>query len=192
MEFVAQADGKSRVYGYRVLERYPFYVLAGLSEEDVMGFWLQRALMIGILGATLLACLMVVMLGLFRAQKRERLVAAQLRRHGEQLNAAQRIAQLGSWEILLPSKQVRCSDELYRIFDIEQREGEYQYQDFFERVHPDDRQVVDQRLGDSITSGLPVSLKHRLLLPDGRIKYVLESCETEYGKDGAPTRVIGT
>lgn len=54
------------------------------------------------------------MFGLFR--KRERVVVRELRRNGERLNAAQRIAQLGSWEIHLPSMHVMCSDELYRIF----------------------------------------------------------------------------
>ncbi|MBS1139033.1 MAG: diguanylate cyclase/phosphodiesterase with sensor(s) [Proteobacteria bacterium] len=192
LEFAAQSDGVSRVYGYRVLENYPFYVLAGLSEADVMAFWRERATMVSTLGATLLACLMVVIFGLFRAQRREQAVARQLRRNGEQLNAAQRIAQLGSWEIHLPLMDVTCSDELYRIFELEKRESTYQYQDFFAQIHPDDRSLVDKTLNDSIVSRQAVSLKHRLLMPDGRIKYVLEFCETEYREDGTPLRVIGT
>lgn len=192
LEFAAQADGKTRVYGYRVLERYPFYVLAGLSEADVMSFWRERAQMIGMLGTTMLACLVIVMFGLFRAQKRERVVARELRRNGERLNAAQRIAQLGSWEIQLPSMHVMCSDELYRIFEMPRRESGSPYQEFFALVHPDDRSIVDKTLNESIASRQAVSLQHRLLMPDGRIKYVLESCETEYGRDGTPLRVIGT
>ena len=45
---------------------------------------------------------------------------------------------------------------------------------------------------DSIATRQPASLKHRLLLPDGRVKYVLECCECEYAAHGTPRRIIGT
>jgi diguanylate cyclase (GGDEF)-like protein/PAS domain S-box-containing protein len=191
LEFVAQSDGVQRVYGYRVLERYPFYVLAGLSESDVMGFWRQRAFIVGVLGTTLFACLFIVLFDLFRAQQRDQVAAERWRRNGDRLSAAQRIARLGSWEIDLATMRVACSEELYRIFEVTRVEGGAQYQEFLAQVHPDDRAAVDKALNDSIDQHQPVSLKHRLLMPDGRIKHVLESCETEYGKDGKALRVIG-
>jgi diguanylate cyclase (GGDEF)-like protein/PAS domain S-box-containing protein len=35
-------------------------------------------------------------------------------------------------------------------------------------------------------------MKHRLLMPDGRIKYVLENLETQCDAEGNPVRIIGT
>lgn len=192
LEFVAQSDHVERVYGFRVLERYPFYVLAGLSESDMMAFWQQRAFIVGVLGASLFGCLVVVLLGLFRAQQREEQATKSLRRNEESLNAAQRIAHLGSWEIDLRSMRVKCSDELYRIYEIDHVDGGAQYQAFLEQMHPEDRSTVDDALNDSIKNHQALTLKHRLLLPDGRIKHVLESCETEYADDGQALRVIGT
>ena len=192
LEFVAQADGVQRVYGFHVLERYPFYVVAGLSEADVMAPWRRRALFVAMLGGGMLACLAVVIVGLYRSQRREHAVAEELLLNEERLTSAQRIAQIGSWEIEWPSMRVRCSDELYRIFEMPTDAVWSQYADFFARVHPDDRELVDKTLKESITSHQPASLKHRLLMPDGRIKHVLECCETAYAGDGSPLRIIGT
>jgi diguanylate cyclase (GGDEF)-like protein/PAS domain S-box-containing protein len=192
LEFAAQSDGVKRVYGYRMLEHYPFYVLAGLSEADVMASWRQRTFMVGLFGAALLGCLLVVLYELFRARQREVEAAINLRRNGERLNAAQRIAQLGSWEIDLATMRVACSDELYRIFEIPKVEGAAPYDEFLVQIHPEDRAIVDKTLKESVGKGEPDSLKHRLEMPDGRTKYVLESWETEFGKDGEPLRLIGT
>jgi diguanylate cyclase (GGDEF)-like protein/PAS domain S-box-containing protein len=192
IEFAAQADGVKRVYGYRVLERYPFYVLAGLSESDVMASWRQRTFIVGVFAAALLGCLLVVLYELFRSRQRELEAAVKLRRNGERLITAQRIAQLGSWEIDIATMQVTCSGELFRIFEIPPVEGGAPYEEFFIQIHPEDRAVVDKTIKDSITLNQPSKLKHRLEMSDGRIKYVLECWETEFGKGGEPLRIIGT
>lgn len=190
--FAAQADGVQRIYAYSLLGGYPFYVLAGLSEADVMATWRQRSYYVGGIGLVLFFCLGGVLVWLFRAQKRELLSAEALRRHQDQLKAAQRIAQVGSWELDLASRVVTCSDELFRIFEIEAKTGGTPYDDFLAVVHPDERNQADAALNNSVREHHPVSFKHRLLMPDGRIKYVQECGETEYGKDGTPLRLIGT
>ncbi|WP_434517148.1 EAL domain-containing protein [Dechloromonas sp. ARDL1] len=192
LDFVAQADGVRRIYGLRVLERYPFYVLIGLAEKDVMAGWRARSLLVLLLGSALFGGMIVVVVALYRSQQREHSVAQALRLKDERLTSAQRIAQMGSWEVELPGMRVRCSEELFRIFELPQAAEWSKYQDFLAQVHPDDRETVDRVLHDSIASRQPATLKHRLVMPDGRIKFVLEFCEAEYGEDGTPLRVIGT
>lgn len=192
LEFAAQADGVSRIYAYRVLEKYPFYVVAGLSEADIMATWRNRSMIVGGIGLGLFWCLGLVLVWLFRAQKRELLAAAEVQRHQDQLKAAQRIAQLGSWEIDLATRSVACSEELCRIFEFAAAESGVAHDDFLARVHPDDRAEVDQALSDAMGERRQVSLKHRLLMPDGRVKYVQEYCEPKGGEDGTPLRLIGT
>ena len=192
LDFVAQSDGVRRLYGLRVLERYPFYVLAGLAERDVMAAWRERAVLVLLLGSGLFVGMIAVVIGLYRSQRREQAAAQALRLKDERLTAAQRIAQMGSWEIQLPKMSVRCSDELYRIFELAQGPEWSNYADYMAQVHPEDREMVDQTLRDTIATGKPATLRHRLLMPDGRIKFVLECCEAEYADDGTPLRVIGT
>ncbi|WP_295009099.1 EAL domain-containing protein [uncultured Dechloromonas sp.] len=192
LEFAAQSDGVRRIYSFRVLEHYPFYVSAGLAEKDVMAAWQQQALLVLLLGSGLFVGMVAVVVALYRSQRREQAAAQALRLKDERLTSAQRIAQMGSWEVTLPGMRVRCSEELFRIFELPQGAEWSNYQDFLGRVHPEDRETVDRALQDSIASRQPATLKHRLLMPDGRIKFVLECCEAEYGADGKPLRVIGT
>nr|MBL8412782.1 EAL domain-containing protein [Dechloromonas sp.] len=192
LEFAAQSDGIKRIYAYRTLESYPFYVLAGLAEADVTAVWQQRSLLVGGLGMGLFLCLAIVLIWLFRAQERELRAAEVLRRNRDQLKEAQRIAQVGSWEIDIASLAVVGSEELYRIFEVAPRPGAVHYDEFFKVIHPEDRITVDQALGAAMKAHRTVSLKHRLQMPDGRIKYVQESCESECLADGTPWRLIGT
>lgn len=88
---------------------------------------------------------------------------------------------------------VRCSQELFRIFELQESlRSAAKYDDFMSCVHPEDRDNTHQALMNAIATRQPASLKHRLLLPDGRVKFVLECCECEYATDGTPLRVIGT
>jgi diguanylate cyclase (GGDEF)-like protein/PAS domain S-box-containing protein len=192
LEFAAQSDGVKRVYGYRALEHYPFYVVTGVSESDVMASWGKRTFVVGIFGAALLACLLAVSYGLYRARQAELAAAGNMHRNTERLSAAQRIARLGSWEIDLPTGQLTCSSEFDRIFEIDAGEGGLHYQAFLALIHPEERDIVDRTLTDSVSQNQSASLKHRLAMPDGRVKYVLECWEIECGSDGKPGRVIGT
>ncbi len=42
-----------------------------------------------------------------------------------------------------------------------------------QRIHPDDRDAVQRALDHAIKEGIDFSVEHRLLMPDGEIKYIL-------------------
>ena len=63
---------------------------------------------------------------------------------------------------------------------------------FLEPVHPEDRDRVHSSYTASVAAHAPYAITHRLLLPEGRLKYVHEQCETHYGPDGTPIRSLGT
>ena len=72
-------------------------------------------------------------------------VERELRRTTERLTEAERLARLGSWEWDIPKNEVTWSDELFRIYGLEPGETEPSYEEFLNRVHPDDRESVDAR-----------------------------------------------
>ncbi|MGE0081514.1 MAG: PAS domain S-box protein, partial [Thiohalomonadaceae bacterium] len=115
-----------------------------------------------------------------------------LRASEERLRQAQRIAQIGSWELDLVTNVLYWSDEIYRIFEIDKESFGASYEAFLGLVHPDDREAVNRAYNTSVATRTPYSIDHRLLFPDGRIKYVHEQCETFYAEDGTPLRSIGT
>jgi PAS domain S-box-containing protein len=122
----------------------------------------------------------------------ERKVAEEsLRKTAWDLNEAQRIAHLGSWELDLLTNHLSWSDEIYRIFEIDPRAFGASYDAFLQAVHPDEREAVDAAYTNSVRTRTPYAIDHRLLLPGGRIKHVHEQCETFYDND-RPIRSVGT
>ncbi|MDD5332850.1 MAG: PAS domain S-box protein [Rhodoferax sp.] len=115
----------------------------------------------------------------------------QLRRSEHRLAEAQRMAHLGNWELDLASNVLTWSDEIYRIFEIDPEKFGASYDAFLNGIHPDDRELVNQAYTDSVNNKKPYDIVHRLLMKDGRVKYVNEKCETYYGADGKPLRSVG-
>ncbi len=105
---------------------------------------------------------------------------------------AEKLALLGHWELDLVSNTLYWSDEIYRMFELEPREFGATYEAFLKRVHPDDRKFVDTAYFRSVEDRTGYDIVHRLLLSDGRVKYVNEKCKTEYDEDGNPLRSLGT
>ena len=119
-------------------------------------------------------------------------IEASLRHSEERLKEAQRIAHLGSWELDLVHDRLYWSDEIFRIFELDPAEFDSTYAVFLEVVHPDDREVVDKAYRRSLETRQDYNISHRLLMPDGRIKYVNEVCETQFDESGRALRSIGT
>lgn len=116
----------------------------------------------------------------------EALVANQNR-----LLEAQSLARLGSWTMDLRSSVLLWSDEVYQIFEIP-RCNPPSYERFLGAIHPEDRQLVDDAYWRAVKEQSSYEVEHRLLLPDGRVKWVQERGRTEYNADGVPLASTGT
>jgi diguanylate cyclase (GGDEF)-like protein/PAS domain S-box-containing protein len=110
----------------------------------------------------------------------------------KRLREAQQVAQLGSWELDLVTHALTWSDQIFEIFEIDSEKFGASYEAFIAAIHPEDRERVDRAFAHSVKNHLPYEIDHRLLLPDGTIKYVHERGETSYAPDGAPLRSAGT
>lgn len=108
------------------------------------------------------------------------------------LKEAQKIAKVGSWELEFPGFELSWSDEIFRIFEIDPNDFQPSYEYFLSTVHPDDRRMIDAAFSTSLKHKTPYSIEHRLLMKDGRIKYVHELGETLFDTEGNPIRSIGT
>jgi hypothetical protein len=123
----------------------------------------------------------------------ERLVSqAALARSEAHLIRAQAVAQLGSWDLDLASGALYWSDEVFRIFELDRIRFSASYDTFLSSIHPEDRAGVDRAYTESLATRLPYQIRHRLLMPDGRIKWVEERGESSYAADGSALRSSGT
>lgn len=93
-------------------------------------------------------------------------------RHNEAyLIGAQRLSQTGSVTFSGDSEEMSWSDELARIFEYPLGE-EPTASMIVERTHPDDRYLAHEVFAKAARHDPLIEVKHRLLMPDGRIKHI--------------------
>ena len=105
---------------------------------------------------------------------------------------AQKITRLGRWQLNMLTNQLDWSDEIYALFDTEKGKFIPTYESFIKFTHPDDREFVEKAFQEAVKNKTIYEVEHRILLNDGRIKWVNEISRTEYDSAGKPIRSTGT
>jgi len=117
---------------------------------------------------------------------------SRLRQSQRRLAEAQRIAHSGSWVWNIEEDREIWSDEIYRIFGLAPQEFSATYDAFLESVHPEDRELVKNSVDAAIHKKEQYKIDHRIIRPDGTIRYVHEEGEVTYSDDGKPVQMMGT
>lgn len=113
-------------------------------------------------------------------------------RSESRLKEAQRIATIGNWELDIQKNHIYWSDEVYSIFEVARDQFENTYEAFLKFLHPDDVELVNSAYTNSIVNKTAYDVVHRIVLSDGRIKYLQERADTNYDELGMPVRTYGT
>jgi diguanylate cyclase (GGDEF)-like protein/PAS domain S-box-containing protein len=122
---------------------------------------------------------------------RRKRIENELQHNQDLLNAAQQLGHLGSWERDLLSGELRWSDEVYRIFELDPAQFKPSYENFLDVIHPDDRDRVNQAYVRSLEDMRKYDILHRLQMKDGRIKWLHEYCSNDFDVSGKPIRSVG-
>ncbi|MDI1263610.1 MAG: PAS-domain containing protein [bacterium] len=125
-------------------------------------------------------------------QERQRESTEQIDQERAKLVTAQAVAKVGSWETDLASLTVVWSAETFRVFEVDPSTFSPTHEGFLARVHPDDRDAVDEAFKHSYATREICTIEHRVVTPAGRLKFVTERWQTSAGDDGKPLRAIGT
>ena len=131
-------------------------------------------------------------MGVYRDVSARKAAEQRLVESEQSLSQAQEIAHLGSWNFDIMRNELIWSPEVYRIFEIDPELFEASYDAFVDAIHPDDRDLVNDAYNSSLNFGDTYNIEHRLLMKDGRVKYVQERCETSYDANGNPWQSIGS
>ena len=107
------------------------------------------------------------------------------------LEEAQRLSHLGSWTWDLATRTLNWSDELCRIFGVSP--GCYcpTYEDFLDRVHLEDRAVVEALVAQSMLDRKPFSHETRILRPDGEVRTIFDQSEVLVDDEDQVTGMAG-
>jgi PAS domain S-box-containing protein len=128
-----------------------------------------------------------------RQQVLERQAAEeQLRHHEEQLLETQGLAQLGGWSWDVLSNAVTWSPQLYRVYGLTPETFEGTYKAFLERVHPDDRAMVEGIVSTAFDNHQPFSFYHRIVRPDGTERILHGRGQVVVDGHGRVLKMFGT
>jgi PAS domain S-box-containing protein len=122
----------------------------------------------------------------------QRELAARMETETARLVAAQAVAKMGSFETNLSDQSVSWSDEMHHIFETDPATFRPTLQSFLVLVHPDDRAAVAAATGRFIGPLAIQMIEHRLVMADGRIKFVSVQWQAFYDNGDVPQRLIGT
>ena len=98
------------------------------------------------------------------------LLTRELRRRESYLAEAQRLSHTGSFGWRVSSGEMFWSEETFRILEFAPS-SKVSLPMILDRVHPQDMPSVEMAIG-AATGGEGIDLEHRLVMPDGRIKYL--------------------
>jgi PAS domain S-box-containing protein len=117
-----------------------------------------------------------------------------LRRSEGYLAEAQRLSRSGSWAWDVRTDAIFWSQEFFRIYECDPEKTKPSWSYILERVHPDDRQGVEQRAKLESTQKERVDSEgdFRIVFPDGRIKHLHSIAHPVMNELGEITEVVGT
>jgi PAS domain S-box-containing protein len=124
----------------------------------------------------------------------QELLTQELRRREAYLAEAQRLSHTGSWAWNLRAGSLFWSEEIYRIYGFTPQEVGPTWEQFLERVHPDDRAQIEQRATIETTrkEWIDSHGDFRIVLPDGAVKHLHSVAHPARDASGEITEIIGT
>jgi PAS domain S-box-containing protein len=118
-------------------------------------------------------------------------VVRRLERSESLLTEAQIAARLGSWEWDIRKDTIAWTDELYDLYGID-RGAPIDFDTYIRHIHPDDREIARQAAANALRELEPFSFDHRVLLPDGSVRYMHGRGRVITDHEGKPLRMIGS
>ena len=108
------------------------------------------------------------------------------------MDEAQSLAGVGSWEMVLETGEFRFSDELFRIFGVEQGAFVPTLDALIARVHPDDVDRVTETRARATREGGTYGMEYRIVRPDGSVREVRSRGRAVTDATGTVVRLAGS
>jgi PAS domain S-box-containing protein len=116
-----------------------------------------------------------------------------LRRSESYLAEAQRLTHTGSWAwVVAGGNALHLSEEWYRIYGFHPQEGLSAWEKRRQRMHPEDQSKWQGIIERAIGEKSDYEVEHRILLPDGTVKYTRTVGHPVLNASGDVVQFIGT
>jgi PAS domain S-box-containing protein len=118
-----------------------------------------------------------------------------LRRSEAYLTEAQRLSKIGSWAFSPFTRKAHYwSEEMFRIWGFDPQQGPPDLQTTLQRIHPEDFERMREFSEHAFDGHLTVDMveDHRIVLPDGTVKYIHGISHPVFDEAGSVVEYIGT
>lgn len=121
-------------------------------------------------------------------EKRE--LQQEMQRVQNSLNEAQKIANLGHYDIHLESGTLWLSDEHYQLLKLTPGE-DVTFNNYLDFVHPEDKPAFYEQIKDLYYNHIPFDMAFKVILRNGEVRHFHGKAEVLYDESGEPYRIIG-
>jgi PAS domain S-box-containing protein len=133
-----------------------------------------------------------LMTSIMDVTERER-AEEELERARKTLEEAQKIGHLGSFENVTATRTTVWSKEEYRIYGLDPADPSPTYDVLLSKfIHPDDRSLVHDIYKKALQHRSVYELEHRIVRPNGSVRWVYNRARPCFDAQGEITRYIGT
>lgn len=108
-----------------------------------------------------------------------------------QLQLALKAVGMGTWDWNIQSDEIKWSDQTQQIFGFTSASFPGTFEAFWERVHVDDRQMMQQKITEACEQHKLYEIEHRLCLPDGTVRWVAAKGNVLRDSTNRPVRMTG-
>jgi formate hydrogenlyase transcriptional activator len=116
----------------------------------------------------------------------------ELRRSEAYLAEAQKLSQTGSWA-WNPDQNIRYwSQECYRVLSFDPRDGLPRFEEFFQRIHPDDQPGFRELIQAAIREKAQWEADYRIVHPDGPVRDIHSTGHPVLSASGDLIELVGT
>jgi len=109
----------------------------------------------------------------------------------ERLRRGQLFANIGTWEWSIQSGDLFWTERIAPLFGYLEGDLETSYDNFLGAIHPDDRQAVIDAVNACVERDVPYEIEHRVVWPDGTVRWLLERGAVVRDAEGKPLQMLG-
>ncbi|MDY0012915.1 MAG: PAS domain S-box protein [Rhodocyclaceae bacterium] len=113
-----------------------------------------------------------------------------LRQSEERLRRSQTYAEIGTWDWNIATGELYWSESIAPLFGYGPM-VETTYGNFLAAIHPEDRPLVEEAIRTCLEGGKKYDIEHRVVWPDGTVRWLLERGDVSRDAQGKPLHMLG-